>query len=81
MMQTSLKKDTSNSSVSTSKPRDKKVNSPVPSTSNDKKRTISPQNVASAKKAKVEKQYKPFDELLNGVVLVISGIQVHNFLL
>lgn len=52
--------------------------SPVASTSNSRKRTLSPvpSDTQCKSRKTIERSYKPFSRLLEGVVLVLSGIQV-----
>lgn len=73
----STSKTTKNDSVKSSVDESKLDKKPVP-LSNRNKRQSSPINVSSVKRMKETKDrvYKPFNKLLEGVVLVISGIQV-----
>ncbi|KAK5643640.1 hypothetical protein RI129_007485 [Pyrocoelia pectoralis] len=53
----------------------KKVASPVPSTSHATKRKQKDPSTTSPKKNKIQKLSKPYNQLLDGVTIVISGIE------
>lgn len=70
-------KNDSKPSVSNDSKRNNKIDRPA-SSSNGNKRQSSPISIPEVKRMKASKEpvYKPFHKLLEGVVLVISGIQV-----